>query len=79
MRTSSFGRFVPKAVVSRCNNESERKAELFDHLVGASQQRQRHAEVGFVCINEVSKHFLGAPFGGYKQSGSDARKGSRNC
>jgi betaine-aldehyde dehydrogenase len=24
---------------------------------------------GFVWINEVSKHFLGAPFGGYKQSG----------
>ncbi|SOE97134.1 betaine-aldehyde dehydrogenase [Burkholderia sp. D7] len=26
-------------------------------------------EVGFVWINEVGKHFLGAPFGGYKQSG----------
>ena len=26
-------------------------------------------EAGFVWINEVSKHFLGAPFGGYKQSG----------
>jgi len=25
--------------------------------------------VGYVWINEVSKHFLGAPFGGYKQSG----------
>ena len=24
---------------------------------------------GYVWINEVSKHFLGAPFGGYKQSG----------
>jgi betaine-aldehyde dehydrogenase len=27
------------------------------------------AEAGYVWINEVSKHFLGAPFGGYKQSG----------
>jgi betaine-aldehyde dehydrogenase len=27
-------------------------------------------EAGFVWINEVSKHFLGTPFGGYKQSGS---------
>lgn len=27
------------------------------------------AQAGFVWINEVSKHFLGAPFGGYKQSG----------
>lgn len=26
-------------------------------------------EVGYVWINQVSKHFLGAPFGGYKQSG----------
>jgi betaine-aldehyde dehydrogenase len=26
-------------------------------------------EAGFIWINEVSKHFLGAPFGGYKQSG----------
>jgi betaine-aldehyde dehydrogenase len=27
-------------------------------------------EAGFVWINEVSKHFLGTPFGGYKQSGT---------
>jgi betaine-aldehyde dehydrogenase len=26
-------------------------------------------QAGFVWINEVSKHFLGTPFGGYKQSG----------
>ncbi len=26
-------------------------------------------EAGFVWINETSKHFLGTPFGGYKQSG----------
>jgi betaine-aldehyde dehydrogenase len=26
-------------------------------------------EAGFVWINEVGKHFLGAPFGGVKQSG----------
>jgi betaine-aldehyde dehydrogenase len=26
-------------------------------------------EAGFVWVNETSKHFLGAPFGGYKQSG----------
>jgi betaine-aldehyde dehydrogenase len=28
---------------------------------------------GYVWINEVGKHFLGAPFGGVKQSGSAAR------
>ena len=27
------------------------------------------AEAGYVWVNEVSKHFLGAPFGGIKQSG----------
>ena len=27
------------------------------------------AEAGYVWINEVGKHFLGAPFGGAKQSG----------
>jgi betaine-aldehyde dehydrogenase len=26
-------------------------------------------QAGYVWINEVSKHFLGAPFGGFKQSG----------
>lgn len=26
-------------------------------------------EAGYVWVNEVSRHFLGAPFGGYKQSG----------
>ena len=31
--------------------------------------RRGAVEAGFVWINDVSKHFLGAPFGGYKQSG----------
>jgi betaine-aldehyde dehydrogenase len=26
-------------------------------------------EAGYVWINDYAKHFLGAPFGGYKQSG----------
>ena len=26
-------------------------------------------QAGFVWINEVGKHFLGTPFGGFKQSG----------
>jgi len=34
-----------------------------DHRAAAA------VEAGFVWINEVSKHFLGVPFGGYKQSG----------
>jgi len=31
-------------------------------------------QAGFVWINEVSKHFLGAQFGGYKQSGIGREK-----
>jgi len=34
-----------------------------------AQRTARAVEVGFVWVNEVGKHFLGAPFGGYKQSG----------
>ena len=33
------------------------------------------AEAGFVWINEVGLHFLGAPFGGVKQSGIGREEG----
>jgi hypothetical protein len=33
-----------KAVVSRCSKVRERKAELFDHLVGNGEQRRRQGE-----------------------------------
>ena len=26
-------------------------------------------QAGFIWVNEVGKHFLGAPFGGFRQSG----------
>ena len=35
----------------------------------AAHRTAMAVEAGFVWINEVSKHFLGAPFGGVKQSG----------
>ena len=37
-------------------------------LEKAHRAAQR-VQAGFVWINEVGKHFLGAPFGGVKQSG----------
>jgi betaine-aldehyde dehydrogenase len=37
-------------------------------LTRAHRTAQR-VEAGFVWINETGRHFLGAPFGGYKQSG----------
>ncbi len=45
------------------------------HLLDLDQRHFHRAphrvavEAGFVWINEVGKHFLGAPFGGFKQSG----------
>jgi len=35
----------------------------------AAHRAARTVESGYIWINEVSKHFLGAPFGGFKQSG----------
>jgi betaine-aldehyde dehydrogenase len=29
----------------------------------------RHSHTGYVWINNASQHFMGAPFGGVKQSG----------
>ena len=37
--------------------------------IDAAMRTAHAAEAGFVWINEVSRHFLGAPFGGVKQSG----------
>ena len=28
-----------------------------------------NVEAGFIWVNDTSKHFIGTPFGGYKQSG----------
>lgn len=39
-----------------------------DDLENAHRTAQS-VQAGFVWINEVAKHFLGAPFGGFKQSG----------
>ena len=35
-------------------------------------------EAGFVWVNETSRHFIGAPFGGFKQSGLEERNAWRS-
>ena len=35
----------------------------------ADNRAAANVEAGFVWINDISKHFLGTPFGGFKQSG----------
>lgn len=36
---------------------------------------RRLPEAGYVWVNEVARHFLGAAFGGYKQSGTGREEG----
>jgi betaine-aldehyde dehydrogenase len=42
---------------------------IWTNDLSAAHRAASAAEVGYVWINEASKHFLGAPFGGAKQSG----------
>ena len=42
---------------------------IWTNDVKTAHRAAAEVQAGFVWINEVSKHFLGAPFGGYKQSG----------
>lgn len=43
--------------------------------LATAHRAARQAEAGFVWINEVGLHFLGAPFGGVKQSGIGREEG----
>ena len=42
---------------------------IWTNDLDAAHRAAAAVEAGYVWINEVGKHFLGAPFGGYKQSG----------
>jgi betaine-aldehyde dehydrogenase len=44
-------------------------ASIWTRDVDTAYRTAMAVEVGYVWINEVGKHFLGAPFGGVKQSG----------
>ena len=44
-------------------------ASIWTNDLSTAHRTAATVQAGFVWINEVSKHFLGAPFGGYKQSG----------
>jgi betaine-aldehyde dehydrogenase len=72
--------FGPVLSVLRWQDEQQMIREVNDSPYGltcaiwtrdldrAFRTAQR-VEAGFVWVNEVSRHFLGAPYGGYKQSG----------
>jgi len=44
-------------------------ASIWTNDITTAHRTASAVQAGFVWINEVSKHFLGAPFGGVKQSG----------
>src|SRR6202040_2828280 len=50
-------------------------ASIWTNNLSTAHRTAGAVQAGFVWINEVSKHFLGAPFGGYKQSGVGREEG----
>jgi betaine-aldehyde dehydrogenase len=44
-------------------------ASVFTRDLGIAHRFAEDVEAGFVWVNDSSRHFLGAPFGGYKDSG----------
>jgi len=44
-------------------------ASIWTNDLSTAYRTAMAVQAGFVWINEVGKHFLGVPFGGYKQSG----------
>jgi betaine-aldehyde dehydrogenase len=44
-------------------------ASIWTNDLTVAHRAAATVQSGFVWVNEVSKHFIGAPFGGYKQSG----------
>jgi betaine-aldehyde dehydrogenase len=44
-------------------------ASIWTNDLSTAHRTAMAIEAGYIWINEIGKHFLGAPFGGYKQSG----------
>src|SRR5258708_12828790 len=44
-------------------------ASIWTNDLTTAHRAAANVEAGFIWINDVSKHFLGTPFGGCKQSG----------
>jgi betaine-aldehyde dehydrogenase len=80
MRIGKEEIFGPVLSVFRWSDEGEMLAQvnqveygltcaIWTNDLSAAHRTASEVEAGYVWINEVSKHFLGAPFGGFKQSG----------
>ncbi|CAK4022887.1 Aldehyde Dehydrogenase [Lecanosticta acicola] len=44
-------------------------ASIYTRDIATAQRAVKRVEVGYVWVNQVGRHFLGVPFGGYKESG----------
>lgn len=44
-------------------------ASVYTKDIATAQTMVKQIEAGFVWVNQVGRHFLGVPFGGYKESG----------
>ena len=78
--------FGPVLAVRRWSDEARMLEEVNGLDVGltcaiwsrdlaTAHRAASRVEAGFVWINEVGRHFLGAPFGGVKQSGIGREEG----
>jgi betaine-aldehyde dehydrogenase len=60
----------PKAMIEQVNSvEYGLTCAIWTNDISVAHRTAARVEAGFVWVNEVARHFLGAPFGGYKQSG----------
>ena len=86
MRIAREEIFGPVLALRRWNNEAAMLEEVNGLDVGltcaiwsrdlaTAHRAANRVEAGFVWINEVGRHFLGAPFGGVKQSGIGREEG----
>lgn len=86
MRIAREEIFGPVLAVQRWSDEAEMLAQVNGLDVGltcaiwsrdlaTAHRAASRVEAGFVWINEVGRHFLGAPFGGVKQSGIGREEG----
>ena len=80
MKISREEIFGPVMSVFKWNDEKEMlrqvndteyglTASVYTRDIATAQDIVRKVEAGFVWVNQVGRHFLGVPFGGYKESG----------
>jgi betaine-aldehyde dehydrogenase len=80
MRIAREEIFGPVLGVFKWNDEAKMLAEvnqveygltasIWTNDLSTAHRTAMAVEAGYIWINEIGKHFLGAPFGGYKQSG----------